>query len=292
MTRGPGAATFPPPTGSIHAGDSFTGIPSADDPPYPPPTFDTTRPHPARVRNYLRGGKDHFRVDREHADRIIQAFPDIVDVPRVSARFLNRAVTHLAGEAGIRQFLDIGPGLAFGYATHQIAQMAAPSSRVVYVDNDPLVLTHARALFVSAPEGAVACLDGDVHDPAAIITRAAETLDLTAPVGLILTAVLGLIADLDEARTILRTLLDSLPPGSCLVLEDGVAEPDTEQARAVQALSEDHGYHYRTSEEIISFFDGLDLVEPGVVSPAHWRDSLGDDGPHAPFQMCGVGRTS
>ncbi|TCJ34632.1 SAM-dependent methyltransferase [Parafrankia sp. BMG5.11] len=259
---------------------------------FPPPTFDTTRPHPARVRNYLLGGKDHFPVDREYADALTTIFPNIVDVAHASREFLVRAVTYLAADANVRQFLDIGPGLPVENSTHQIAQQVAPQSRIVYVDNDPLVLTHARALLVGAPEGVTASIDADLHEPKVILERAAETLDFTEPVGLILTAVMGLVVDLDEAYTITRTLLDALPSGSYLVLDDGAADPDNEQILNMQTLSDDYGYRYtyRTEQQIAGFFDGLDLVEPGIVTPTHWRHTPEPDSPAVPFEACGVGR--
>ncbi|ORT46680.1 SAM-dependent methyltransferase [Frankia sp. KB5] len=255
---------------------------------YPPPTFDTTRPHPARVRNYFLGGKDHFPVDREHAAALVSIVPNIAEATHASRQFLVRAVTYLAADAGVRQFLDIGPGLPVEHLTHQIAQQVASQSRIVYVDNDPLVLAHARALLIGAPEGVTVTVDADIHEPKVILGRAAETLDLAEPVGLILTAVMGLVV-LDEAYAITRTLLDALAPGSYLVLDDGTVDPDNEQITELEALSERHGYRYRTPREIAGFFDGLDVIEPGIVPPARWRNAPAPEDPLAPFGMCGVG---
>ncbi|CUU61253.1 S-adenosyl methyltransferase [Parafrankia irregularis] len=257
---------------------------------YPPPTFDTTRPHPARVRNYLLGGKDSFSVDQESGGGLIMALPEIVDVVRASRQFLVRAVGHLAGEMGVRQFLDIGPGLPMEDNTHRVAQRLAPETRVVYVDNDPLVLTHARALFVSTPEGATACVDADLHDPAAILRLAGRTLDFREPVGLVLTAVLGLIPDLDEACSIVHALMAALPSGSYLIAGDGTADPSDEQALKIQTLSASYGYRYRTRDGFARFFDGLDILDPGIVAPLSWRNGQEPDEPLAPIESCGVGR--
>ncbi|WP_239309296.1 MULTISPECIES: SAM-dependent methyltransferase [unclassified Frankia] len=254
---------------------------------YPPPTFDITKPHSARVWNYWLGGKDYFEVDREYGDRYFEMYPEIVEIARVGRAFLRRAVTHLAGEAGIRQFLDIGTGLPTMENTHEIAQRIAPDARVVYVDNDPLVLLHARALLVGTSEGATAYIDADVHDPEKILAGAAEILDFTRPVGLMLIGIMGNVADVDEAYAIVRRLLDEVPSGSYLTLGDGVVLDE-----AVRALSEGpdgHGYYNRSVEEIVRFFDGLELLEPGVVSTSLWRPAPGS-APAALDAFCGVAR--
>nr|MDT0663621.1 SAM-dependent methyltransferase [Micromonospora sp. DSM 115978] len=267
---------------------------------HPTPPFDTTRPHSARVWNYFLGGKDNFPVDREHGDQSIAIFPEITGVARASRAFLARAITYLAGEAGVRQFLDVGTGLPVENNTHQVAQRIAPESRIVYVDNDPMVLAHARALLVGTPEGATAYIDADARDPDKILAVAAQTLDFTKPVGLMLMSIMGLIPDLDEAYSITRRLLAALPPGSYLTLEDGSDDGSDdsgqpEQETVVEDLNElsegfGYGYRYRTVEEITRFFDGLDLVEPGIVSPSYWRNDPQPDGPFAPLESCGVGR--
>ncbi|WP_239346488.1 SAM-dependent methyltransferase [Frankia sp. CiP3] len=254
---------------------------------YPPPTFDITKPHSARVWNYWLGGKDYFEVDREYGDRYFEMYPEIVEIARVGRAFLRRAVTHLAGEAGIRQFLDIGTGLPTMENTHEIAQRIAPDARVVYVDNDPLVLLHARALLVGTSEGATAYIDADVHDPEKILAGAAEILDFTRPVGLMLIGIMGNVADVDEAYAIVRRLLDEVPSGSYLTLGDGTVLDE-----AVRALSEGpdgHGYYNRSVEEIVRFFDGLELLEPGVVSTPLWRPAPGS-APAALDAFCGVAR--
>jgi O-methyltransferase involved in polyketide biosynthesis len=256
------------------------------------PKIDTTVPHSARIWNYWLGGKDNFAVDRAAGDQYRQAFPGVVDVARASRRFLTRSVRYLAGEAGIRQFLDVGTGLPTEENTHQIAQQVAPESRIVYVDNDPLVLVHARALLVGTPQGATDYLDADLRDPEHILQLARGTLDLDRPVGLILSGILGHIADLDEARSIVARLLAGLAPGSYLSLNDGtsvVDGPDIEQAQEDYNDSGAVPYQLRTPAEIASFFTGLDLVEPGVVSCPLWRPAPGEQ-PTPVDAFGGVGR--
>ncbi len=165
-----------------------------------PPEIDTSVPHSARVWNYWLGGKDHYPVDRAAGEQFREVFPEIVNAARASRQFLTRAVRYLAGEAGIRQFLDIGTGLPTADNTHEVAQRAAPACRIVYVDNDPLVLTHARALLTSTPEGATDYVDADLREPGKIVEGAARTLDFTQPVALMLMGILGHAADDDEAR--------------------------------------------------------------------------------------------
>jgi hypothetical protein len=236
------------------------------------PRLDPTVPHSARVWNYWLGGKDNFEPDRQLGEQIKQFFPEIAVIAQESRRFLNRAVTYLAGEAGIRQFLDIGTGLPTADNTHEVAQRLAPESRIVYVDNDPLVLAHARILLTSSPEGVTNYIDADLHDPARILAEAGKTLDLTQPVALLLIGVLGHVADVDEARSILRRLLDGLPPGSFLVQCDGT-DTDLDYVAALEQYRDSGGvpYNVRAHEEIESFYDGLEVVEPGVVQITRWR---------------------
>jgi O-methyltransferase involved in polyketide biosynthesis len=253
------------------------------------PTFDTTVPQTARIWNYWLGGKDNFAVDREVGDQVQRAFPQIVENARVSRAFLARAVTYLAGEAGIRQFLDVGTGLPTANNTHEVAQRVAPPSRVVYVDFDPMVLAHARALLTSAPEGATAYIDADLRDPDRILREAAGTLDFTKPVALILLGILGHIGDYDEARSIVRRLLDGLPSGSYLVHDDGTNTSDgVIEAARVWNQSANPPYHLRSPAQIAGFFEGLELVEPGVVSVSLWRPEAG--APEERELYGGVGR--
>ncbi|GGV41832.1 hypothetical protein GCM10010182_78150 [Actinomadura cremea] len=261
--------------------------------PSAPPAIDTSVAHQARVWNYFIGGKDNYPVDRAFAEEVLRAYPGFDEVPRHARVFLGRAVRYLAQEAGVRQFLDIGTGLPTHDNTHEVAQRVAPDSRIVYVDNDPLVLAHARALLTGTPEGACDYVDADARDPEGILRAAAATLDLDRPVGLMLLGVLGTIPDDGEAHAILRTLLDALAPGSHLVLEDGTKTVRPDAAAEAERVRDESGYQYelRTPERIARFFDGLDLVEPGVVSVSRWRPEADAFGSPAQVDaFCGVAR--
>jgi hypothetical protein len=253
---------------------------------------DTTVPHSARIWNYWLGGKDNHAVDREAGDRFRQAFPDIIENARAFRSFLRRGIGHLAGEAGMRQFLDIGTGLPTAGNTHELAQAVAPEARIVYVDNDPLVLAHARALLISSEEGATAYLHADLRETDTILTAAARTLDFTRPVALILSGILGHITDYDEARAIVGRLLAALPAGSHLLVCDGTST--NESLDEAQQQHNDRGavqYQLRTPEEIAGFFDGLDLLEPGVVSCPLWRpESTPFGDPQGVDAYGGIGR--
>ena len=256
--------------------------------------IDTTVPHSARIWNYWLGGKDNFAVDRAAGDAWAATFPGVRDIARASRNFLTRSLHYLAAEAGIRQFLDIGTGLPTADNTHQVAQRVAPEARIVYVDNDPLVLAHARALLTSTPEGATAYIHADLRDPDKILAEAAETLDFTKPIALILSGVLGHVVDIGEARSIVRGLMDALPSGSYLSLNDGTSVVGGDQVeQATQDYNESGALPYiqRTPEEIASFFDGLELVPHGVVSCPRWRPDPTTDGPPAEVDAFGgVGR--
>jgi hypothetical protein len=232
-------------------------------------------PHSARVWNYWLGGTDNFPADREVGDQFAALYPDITAVARSSRAFLARAVTFLAAERGIRQFLDIGTGLPTAAGTHQVAQAAAPDARIVYVDNDPLVLAQARALLTGTAEGATEYLDADLHDPRAILDLAGRsTLDLRKPVGLILMNILGHVGDLTAAAAIVRRLMAALSPGSYLVTADGtnvLDGPAFEKAIAVWNANAPLAYRLRSPEQIATYLDGLDIVEPGLVPCARWR---------------------
>jgi O-methyltransferase involved in polyketide biosynthesis len=255
--------------------------------------IDTTVPHSARIWNYWLGGKDNYAVDRAAGDEYTKVFPGIVDVARASRHFLTRTIRYLAGEAGIRQFLDVGTGLPTVDNTHQVAQRIAPEARVVYVDNDPLVLVHARALLTSTPEGVTAYIDADLRDADKIMTEAAETLDFTKPIALILSGIMGHVADTDEARSIVHNLMDRLPSGSYLSLNDGTSVIAEEFDQAQQGYNETGALPYalRTPKEIASFFEGLELVEPGIVSCPRWRPEATPFGPPTDVDAFGgVGR--
>jgi S-adenosyl methyltransferase len=252
---------------------------------------DTTVAHSARIWNYWLGGKDNFAADREAGDKFRELFPGIVDIARETRAFLTRAVTYLAGEVGIRQFLDIGTGLPTSDNTHEVAQRVAPDSRIVYVDNDPLVLVHARALLYSGPQGATDYIDADVREPDKILDHAAQMLDLTQPTALMLLGIMGHIPDDDEARSIVKRLMDDLASGSYLVLGHGTSTSE-EAIEAYRQYNESGAvpYHIRSPETIARFFDGLELVEPGVVETVRWRRQH-PSGVLAPMHdYCGVAR--
>jgi hypothetical protein len=253
------------------------------------PQIDASVPNSARIWNYWLGGKDNYPVDREAGDDYRAIYPEIVDVARASRRFLTRAVRYLAGEAGVRQFLDVGTGLPTADNTHEVAQRVAADARVVYVDNDPVVLAHARALLTSA-RGVTAYVDADLHEPGRILEAAARTLDFTQPVALMLMGILGHVTDDDEARSILKRLLDTLPPGSYLALYDGTdTDPAGVEAQEQYNQSGAVPYRLRSPEQIAGFFQGLELVEPGVVSTSRWRPD-GDGLPPETDAYGGVGR--
>ncbi|MGW1400768.1 SAM-dependent methyltransferase [Streptomyces sp. NPDC002405] len=232
----------------------------------------TDRPHSARVWDYLLGGENHYLVDSRAGDMILRTFPEFAAVARLQRSFLARAVRFMARDAGIRQFLDIGSGLPTANNTHEIAQSIAPDSRIVYVDNDPIVLAHADTLLSSTPEGKCAYLDADVRDPRKILTQAARTLDFDRPVGLMLLNIMGQLSDDEEPERIVAELIDALPPGSCVALSDGTDTSDQLKA-AVEAYNAQsvNTYHLRSPERIGSFLEGLRLVEPGLVRSADWR---------------------
>jgi hypothetical protein len=257
--------------------------------------IDTSIPHSARIWNYWLGGKDNYEADRAAGDEYIQISPSVVEVARASRGFLVRSIGYLAGEAGLRQFLDIGTGLPTAQNTHEVAQATAPASRIVYVDHDPLVLAHARALLTSTPEGRTSYIDGDLLQPDDVLKQAAKTLDFDQPIGLILSGVLGHISVTDEARSIVRYLLAALPAGSYLSLNDGTSVVHVEVKEAQDSYNESGAIPYtlRSPDEIASFFDGLDLVEPGVVSCPLWRPEPHQIGAPAELDAFGgVGRKS
>jgi SAM-dependent methyltransferase len=239
--------------------------------------FDTGVAHPARVYDYWLGGKDNFAADREAAEQVIAVRPTIRTDVRANRAFLGRAVRYLTAEAGIRQFLDIGTGLPSADNTHEVAQSVAPECHVVYTDNDPIVLAHARALLTSTPEGLTAYADADLRDTPHVLTEARRTLDLTAPVAVMLVAVLHHIPDADDPYGIVARLVDALAPGSYLVLshpaKDIDAEAVAEVARRYNARVP-AGQQRRSHGEVSRFFDGLELLEPGVVQTARWRPPI------------------
>jgi S-adenosyl methyltransferase len=257
----------------------------------PAPKLDTNVPQTARIWNYWLGGKDNFAADRQVGDEIRQAFPKIVENARASRAFLVRAVEYLAGEAGISQFLDVGTGLPTANNTHQVAQRVTPSARIVYVDNDPLVLVHARALLTSRPEGVTDYIDSDARDSAKVLGEARRTLDFTQPIALIMSGLLGHITHDDEALSLVRQYLGALPSGSYFTVLDGTRSEKHTEAERIWNESARPPYLLRAPEEIARFFDGLDLVEPGVVSAPRWRPESGpSDLPEELDVYCGIGR--
>ncbi|MEW2292960.1 SAM-dependent methyltransferase [Streptomyces sp. NPDC006743] len=256
------------------------------------PKIDTSVPHSARIWNYWLGGKDNYPVDEEAGDAYTAVFPGIVTIARSSRAFLRRNITHLVAEAGIRQFLDVGTGLPTADNTHEVAQRLAPEARIVYVDNDPMILAHARALLYSTPEGATAYIDSDVLDTDRILTAAAATLDLSRPTALILSNILGHVPDHDQARSLVTRLMDALPSGSYLSVNDGSrgTDPVFEQAQDAYNESGAAPYVLRTVDQITAFFDGLDLVEPGVVPVNRWRPDPSDPAPEPIGEHGGLAR--
>jgi hypothetical protein len=257
--------------------------------------LDTSVAHPARVYDYWLGGKDNFAADREAAEQAIAANPMIVPGVRTNRAFLQRAVSYLALEAGIRQFLDIGTGLPSANNTHQVAQTAAADSRIVYVDNDPIVLIHARALLTGTSEGATAYLDADVRDPAAILARASETLDFAQPVAVMMLAILQLIPDEADPPAIVAQLMDACVPGSYLVIShpasDVLPEAMAEMERRLNQRQREVTT-FRPRADVCRYFDGLSLIEPGLVQPHRWRPEPGGPIPQEQevTAWCGVAR--
>jgi len=237
--------------------------------------FDARVAHPARVYDYWLGGKDNFEADRIAGEATIAAYPAIQASARANRAFLARSVRYLAAGAGIRQFLDIGTGLPTANNTHEVAQSVAPESRIVYVDNDPLVLSHARALLTSSPEGATAYLDADLRDTESILDLAAGTLDFARPVAIMLLAILHYIPDTGEAHRIVARLVDAVPSGSYLAISHAASDiSPVEMAEMIRRMNEHlaEGNHVGRPRQVVArFFDGLELVEPGVVKVTQWR---------------------
>jgi hypothetical protein len=260
----------------------------------PSPEIDTTVSHSARIWDYWLGGKDNYRVDREVGDQIAGLLPDIVTQARADRVFLGRAVRYLAGEAGIRQFLDIGTGLPTVDNTHEVAQRVAPECRIVYVDNDPLVLAHARALLTSTPEGSTDYIHADLSDPGDVIAGAARTLDFTRPVAITMLGVLWHVLDNAEAAAIINRLMSATASGSYLAIAHPTLEVTGEKmATAIRYWNEygtPPGTH-RTPAELAELFSQLELVEPGLVSCTRWRPEAAPFGEPAEIdQFCAVGR--
>jgi hypothetical protein len=240
-----------------------------------PVDLHTDRPHPARVYDFLLGGKDNFPADRAAAEQGLRANPNSRIPPRENRAFLRRAVAYLAREAGIRQFLDIGTGIPTSPNVHEVAQAVAPAARVVYVDNDPIVLAHARALLTSSPEGRTEYIDSDLRDTDRILAspQLRQVLNLDQPVGLLLIAIMHFVPDSDDPYGISRRLLDALPTGSYLALSHLTGDFDPQAWEGVAAVYRRSGVilQVRSRGDVERFFDGLELVDPGLVSVPRWR---------------------
>ena len=247
-------------------------------------------PHSARIWNYWMGGKDNYEVDRVAGDAWVAVHPEILTLAQQSRQFLIRVVRFLAGEAGMRQFLDIGTGLPTMQNTHDVAQQIAPESRIVYVDNDPLVLTHARALLVNTtPEGVTTYVDADLHDPDLIVSAARNVLNFTRPVAVMFMGALGHVADFDEMRSIVARVMAAVPSGSYLALEDGTGTSEAmREAAAKYAETGAIPYVVRSPEQIGQCFEGLEMVDPGLVSLTQWRPDTVEVGKVEPIDAYGA----
>jgi hypothetical protein len=258
-----------------------------------PSGMDTSVPHIARVYDYWLGGKDNFAVDREAAEQVIAAYPGILRDVRAQRAFLVNAVSYLAGLAGIRQFLDIGTGIPTANNTHEVAQDVEPECRVVYVDNDPMVLAHARALLVSVT-APTAYIDADLRDTGKVLAEAARLLDFSKPVAVMLISVLHLIPDQDDPRAIVTRLMEAVPSGSWLALSHPARDVHPQQVTEAASRFNQLGpakATLRTRAEIRRFFDGLELLEPGLVQVHQWRPGLAAPGHNQEAAgYCGLAR--
>jgi len=239
--------------------------------------FDTSVAHQARIADYLLGGKDNFAADRKAAEAMIEAYPTMVELMLANRAFLRRAVRFLAGEAGIRQFLDIGTGIPTAGNTHEVAQEIAPDCRVVYVDYDPVVLAHARALLTSAGEGVTDYVDSDLRDVTKVLTGAAKTLDFGKPMAVTVTMTLHAIPDEDDPHAIVAQFMSATAPGSYLAISHPASDIEPEKAADIRDRLKTLSYQQytpRTRAEVLRLFDGLELVEPGLVQIQQWRPAI------------------
>jgi len=259
-----------------------------------PPVLDVTVANQARMYDYLLGGKDNYAADREAVEQALQAWPDMPFTARANRSFLGRVVRYLAADAGIRQFLDIGTGIPTAGNTHQVAQEIAPESRVVYVDYDPVVLAHARALLTGPERGATYYIDADLRDTRTILSRATQLLDFSRPVAITLMAILNAIPDSDDPQAIVATLVDAVPPGSYLALthlaSDLLDQEATDGLAGVQGQMMRKQFTSRDREQVARFFTGLDLVDPGLVRVEEWRPGPETDRSGRSSLWAGVGR--
>ncbi len=259
-----------------------------------PPVIDTSVAHSARVHNYWLGGKDNYAADRAAGDAVVAAYPGIVASVRANRAFLARAVRYLAGDAGVRQFLDVGTGIPAANNTHEVARAVAPDCRVVYVDYDPVVLAHARELLASGPQGATDYIDADVRtDVPVILAEAARALDFSKPVAVMLIALMHLITDGHDPYGIVESLMASVSPGSYLALSQVASDVQTEQVARARDRFNRMSYEqqrHRSRDEVARFFAGLDLVPPGVVLVQQWRPGSAAEAAAKSAMWCGVAR--
>jgi SAM-dependent methyltransferase len=255
--------------------------------------FDTNKAHMARVYDYWLGGKDHFAADRAAGDAVIQAYPGVITTVRANRALLTRMVRYLAGEAGIVQFLDIGTGIPSANNTHEVAQSVTPDARVVYIDNDPVVLAHARALLTSSPAGVTAYLDADLRNPGPILDQAADTLDFSRPLAVMLMGVMHLVGDADDPVGILASLKRAMPPGSYLALSHPAADIDADamaDAQQRQNQMQAEQVTFRRRDEVAGFFDGMEMVEPGLVRAPEWHPDTPAEAQDRAALWAGLGR--
>jgi S-adenosyl methyltransferase len=261
-----------------------------------PPAFDTSVANQARIYDYLLGGTDNYAADREAVDAVLKIAPEMGFTARANRAFLGRAVRYLAAEAGIRQFLDIGTGIPTAGNTHHVAQAAAPESRVVYVDYDPIVLAHARALLTGGEAGATEYIDADLRDTDAILSRAGLLLDFTQPVAVTMLFILHAIPDSDDPHAIVATVLDALPPGSYLALSHLGSDLFDEEAQqgfqSIVGRTSQQQYTGRSREQMLRFFTGMELVAPGLVRIEEWRPDPGSVSDYKSTAWAAVGRKS
>jgi hypothetical protein len=275
-------------------GANSIGANSIGDSPAGAPAFDVTVANQARMYDYLLGGKDHYAVDREAAEEALKIWPEMAFTARANRAFLGRAVRYLTAEAGIRQFLDIGTGIPTAGNLHQVAQAIAPDTRVVYVDYDPVVLAHARALLTSGGEGATEYVDADLRDTGKILSEAGKLLDFSRPVAVTLMAILNAIPDFDDPHAIVATLMDAVPPGSYLALthmaSDLLDEETQDGLEGMQGRMMRRRFTSRTREQVARFFEGTELVEPGLVRVEEWRAEARPGPDERSPLWCAVGR--
>jgi DNA polymerase III psi subunit len=275
------------------ASEGATAASATEPEPGDAPAFDTSVAHVARVYNYWLGGKDNFAADRAAAQQAMAAFPDIVHSARANRAFLRRAVTYLAGTAGIRQVLDIGTGIPSANNTHEVAQSVAANCRIVYVDNDPVVLAHARALLTSTLEGATDYIDADLRNVDQILAMAAETLDFGQPVAIMLMAILQHLSDDHDPYEVVGRLMAALPSGSYLALShparDIHAAEMAEMANRLNQMMAEK-VTFRSQAEVAPFFAGLELIEPGMRNVPDWRPETDEEASSPAALWAGVAR--